>query len=128
MQSGIPTWRYLYNASFPNMGRDGYTSEELGAVHGSDTSMIWGTYPREGATDQQIELSRYLQEAWADFVKDPSGKGPGWELVTLEGDNIACVGCNGTIEAMVLESADVDSRCALYEPFFSTVKTPFIKG
>ncbi|GKT47427.1 liver carboxylesterase 4 [Colletotrichum spaethianum] len=127
-KSGIPTWRYYYNASFTNLAPEGYTSEELGASHGSDTSMIWGTYPREGATDRQKGLSRYLQAIWASFVKDPVKMGPGWEEVSAEGNNIACIGCDEVADDMtLLESATVDGRCTIYNSFFDKVKTPFVK-
>nr|XP_036588618.1 para-nitrobenzyl esterase [Colletotrichum truncatum]KAF6799991.1 para-nitrobenzyl esterase [Colletotrichum truncatum] len=125
-QSEIPTWRYFYNASFPNLAAEGYTSEELGASHGSDTSMILGTYPREGATTWQVELSRQVQRLWGNFVKDPSGAGPGWNRVDAGGNNIACVGCAAGEKPIILESATIDSRCAIYEPFFGRVKTPFV--
>ncbi|KAJ0168319.1 Liver carboxylesterase 1 [Colletotrichum tanaceti] len=128
-QSDIPTWRYYYNASFPNLAAAGYTSEQLGASHGSDTRMIWGTYPREGATDREISLSRYLQAIWAGFVKDPFRNGPGWEKVDVDGNNIACIGCVGNETMSLINSATVDGRCALYAPFFDNhkVKTPFLK-
>ncbi|KAH9233385.1 hypothetical protein K456DRAFT_1838338 [Colletotrichum gloeosporioides 23] len=128
-QSNIPTWRYFYNASFPNLAAEGYTSDELGASHGTDTAMIWGTYPQEGATDYQRELSRYLQKLWAGFIKDPSGKGPGWERVDADGSNIACIGCTGEVgELNLIASATIDGWCPTYEPFFGRVKTPFVKA
>ncbi|TEA19401.1 Carboxylesterase 5A [Colletotrichum sidae] len=127
-QMGIPTWRYFYNASFPNLAPPGYSSEELGASHGSDTAMIWGTYPLAGATEQQARLSKALQVLWSSFVKDPSGTGPGWERVDANGDNIACVGCGGDDSTSLLNSAAVDGRCAIYEPYFGRVRTPFVKS
>ncbi|WYZ35436.1 hypothetical protein EsH8_X_000083 [Colletotrichum jinshuiense] len=126
-QSEIPTWRYFYNSSFPNLAATGYTSDELGASHGSDTSMIWGTYPQEGATENQRQRSRQLQTIWAGFIKDPSGQGPGWEKVDTDGNNIACIGCLGGGELDVIPSAVVDGWCPTYEPFFGRVKTPFVK-
>ncbi|TDZ14798.1 Carboxylesterase 5A [Colletotrichum orbiculare MAFF 240422] len=126
-QMGIPTWRYFYNASFPNLAPPGYSSEELGASHGSDTAMIWGTYPLAGATEQQARLSKALQVLWSSFVKDPSGTGPGWERVDANGDNIACVGCGGDDSTSLLNSEAVDGRCAIYEPYFGRVRTPFVK-
>ncbi|KZL71621.1 para-nitrobenzyl esterase [Colletotrichum tofieldiae] len=126
-KSGIPTWRYYYNASFPNLAPEGYTSEELGASHGSDTSMIWGTYPRERATDRQVGMSRYLQAIWAGFVKNPSKNGTGWEEVSVEGNNIACIGCEDAKDMIIIESATVDGHCTIYSSFFDKVKTPFVK-
>ncbi|KAF9869317.1 hypothetical protein CkaCkLH20_13234 [Colletotrichum karsti] len=125
-QTDIPTWRYFYNASYPNLAASGYTSDELGASHGTDTAMIWGTYPRDGAVEGQAEMSRYLQKAWGSFVKDPSGKGPNWEKVDSEGNNIACIGCGGEIGPVIVPSAALDGFCPVYEPYFSRVKTPFV--
>ncbi|OLN81228.1 Carboxylesterase 5A [Colletotrichum chlorophyti] len=126
-RTNIPTWRYFYNASFPNLAAEGYTSEELLSSHGSDTVMIWGTYPKEGATDRQIRLSRYLQSVWAGFVKNPSGTGPGWREVDVDGHNIACIGCGGDDEAVPIASPTIDGRCPLYAPYFDQVKTPFVR-
>ncbi|KAG6004820.1 hypothetical protein E4U21_000776 [Claviceps maximensis] len=71
---GIKTWRYYFNASFPNTQILGHSS----AWHSSEIGLIFGTYPKEGATPFQARLSWSMQTAWADFIKDPQ-RGPGWE-------------------------------------------------
>ncbi|KAG5933384.1 hypothetical protein E4U60_004502 [Claviceps pazoutovae] len=69
----IQTWRYYFEASFPNTE----IFDHSGAWHSSEIRLIFGTYPREGATALQVDLSRRMQTAWANFIKDPQ-KGPGW--------------------------------------------------
>jgi carboxylesterase type B len=62
---GIPTWRYLFNASLPG-GRL--------AGHGSDVGFVFGS---SQSTDVNRILSRRIQGAWASFAKNPA-VGPGW--------------------------------------------------
>ncbi|KAG6266966.1 hypothetical protein E4U47_005504 [Claviceps purpurea] len=69
----IQTWRYYFEASFPNTE----IFDHSGAWHSSEIRLIFGTYPKEGATALQVDLSRRMQTAWANFIKDPQ-KGPGW--------------------------------------------------
>jgi cholinesterase len=127
-KSKLPTWRYFYNATFPNIFVSGYTAEELGPCHVSDLGIIWGTYPADGATAEEVELSRSIQAAWARFVKDPWGEGPGWAQVNGDGNNIACLGCNGSTEVKIMDSSVVDSRCQLYTSMslFEKSTTPFL--
>lgn len=73
----IPTWRYYFNASFTNT--QGYPN--LGVYHSSEISIVFGTYPKENATTQEVALSHAMQSAWARFAKNPMG-GPGWNEVS----------------------------------------------
>lgn len=120
----MPTWRYYYNDSFPNIRPDGYP-DDLGSYHTSDLSLIWGTYPSEGATEREAELSAVIQAAWAGFVRDPWGSGPGWEKVNDTHDNLACFGCGGGTEATIIDDEAVDVRCPYYEGVYPTVTTPY---
>lgn len=99
----IPTWRYLYNASFPNSE----IFEGSGSYHGSDLDMVFGTYDKKNATPFQKVLSRDMQEAWARFVKYPKG-GPGWDPAPKIG---VLGGSAGDETLEVVESARVDFRC-----------------
>lgn len=107
---GIDSWRYFYNASFPN-------SEIFpgsGAYHTAELAPLWGTFEREGATELQMEVSNALQTAWTDFAKDPTS-GPGWEAVPEVGVFGGPVPGEafGTVENKVL-----DSRCFLYNSYY----------
>ncbi|KAF2428248.1 alpha/beta-hydrolase, partial [Tothia fuscella] len=71
-ESGYPTWRYLFNASFPNIEN----STRAGAYHGSEIQYVFGNLPAN-ATSDEISLSNNMQEVWARFAKNPT-EGLGW--------------------------------------------------
>ncbi|KAF2793174.1 alpha/beta-hydrolase [Melanomma pulvis-pyrius CBS 109.77] len=74
--AGIPSWRFYFNASFPNT----QTFPGEGVYHSSEIKIIFGTYPAVNATAQQYALHNYMRGAWAKFARDPSA-GPGWNAV-----------------------------------------------
>ena len=144
---GIPSWRYYFNASFPNT----QIFEGLGVYHSSENSLIFGTYPLANATTQQLALSRFMQGAWARFAKNPFG-GPGWNVVstgvsgqvligasdqapggyyggsdgrTLLGDwNVAVLGNAGNVLSSgvtVMPQAQIDARCAVFAPVYKAM-------
>jgi carboxylesterase type B len=122
VQEKIPTWRYYFNATIPNMQPEGYPT--LGAFHGAELDMIWGTYPTVNATDQQIALSAFMQTAWATFAKDPNG-GPGWKASDgTSGDEVACLGCEGSSGLEMIAASVIDPRCSQYAPLL-TASTPY---
>lgn len=113
---GINTWRYYFNASFPNSE----LFEGSGAYHSAEINLIFGTYPEKGATEAQIELSKAMQKIWADFAKDPS-QGPGWSAaleigIFGSGDSCEAGKLVGMIDANVL-----DQRCELYRDLYDAV-------
>jgi carboxylesterase type B len=110
--SGIPAWRYWYNATFPNLdfSWDG-GKLDLGVFHGSEITLVFGTFPRNGATKEQMELSQNMQKAWADFAKNPI-KGPGWK-----GYPSVNVFGSGAKERAVDASA-LDTHCDLYREVY----------
>lgn len=90
-----PVWRYQYDGVFPDISY----FPDAGAFQTSEIPSVWGTYPLADVygkvTANQIALSKYMQGAWANFAKNPTG-GPGWpklgsnggvELGELGGDN-----------------------------------------
>lgn len=117
-QAKVPTWRYLFNATFPNTQL--FPGE--GVYHSSEIVEVFGTYPVSGATPFEKSLSQYMQKAWADFAKNPTG-GPGWAAWP----NVAVLGGS---DGMTLESnamagvSGVDVRCALYQPVYEAVGIP----
>lgn len=61
-------------------------------------------------------MSRFLQESWGSFIKDPS-KGPGWPALgsTGEMEDVAIIGSGSNLDAATLgKSSDVDKKCAMF--------------
>lgn len=123
-EADIPTWRYLYDASFPNT--------ELfpgsGAYHTAEISTLFGTFPAKGVTAFQLKLSRYMQKAWADFAKNPAG-GPGWSQVpqvAVLGDGARPGASDEGREVVALKSqGQVDPNCGFYRLLYAIVE-PFV--
>lgn len=116
--AGIPSWRYYFDASFANAQL--YPGD--GAYHSSEISLVYGTYPRAGATPYQAEVSTAMQRAWASFAKDPA-RGPGWRPapeVAVFGAGVRPGGDDGAGKpAMTLEDpARIDRRCFLFKGIY----------
>jgi carboxylesterase type B len=107
--TGLPTWRYFFNATFPNMQPNNLP--DLGAFHGSEVPLVFGTFPIAGATEEQIKVSRIMQKAWADFAKNPA-QGPGW----AEYSKVNMIGPGANEQAV--EASSLDLKCYLYEPIY----------
>jgi carboxylesterase type B len=110
--AGFPTWRYLFNASFPNT----QLFPDAGVYHSSEISEIFGTYPRGDVTTKQETLSQYMQKAWADFAKDPM-TGPGWKAMP----NVALLGDLDKEMEQDIASTKLDKLCDLYNPIYSVL-------
>ncbi|KAL3462480.1 putative carboxylesterase hlo [Aspergillus heterothallicus] len=112
-RAGLDSWRFYYNASFPNTD----FIPGIGAYHASEVSSFFGTYRQEAATPFQAEVSSTLQAAYANFAKNPSA-GPGWPQVPTVG-----IFGNGVrpgikeegLQALTTISSNIlDVRCPLY--------------
>ena len=135
--AGFPTWRYYYNASIPNINPTaalaalGLPTLNLEAFHSSEIALVFGTYPTTGETAQEVALSKYMQTAWANFAKDPSGKGPGWPSYgSSKGVNavgLADLGADGSVGSVMIPEYDVDFRCPLYTAIYAAVTVPAFK-
>ncbi|KFY89545.1 hypothetical protein V500_05616 [Pseudogymnoascus sp. VKM F-4518 (FW-2643)] len=126
-QSGLPAWRYYHNISFPNiyLNDDPNTYPKFGSFHTADLGLIWGNYPTENATLIEVGLSKTIQAAWAGFVKDPWGEGPGWDRVDENGNGLACFGCDGGTSVTLIDEPHVDARCPYYDLLYDATKTPY---
>ena len=83
--TGIPTWRYYFNATFSNT----QPLPGLGAFHASEIPLVFRTYPQTNTTTQEYALAQSLQSTWARFAKNPFA-GPGWnEVGTGAGANVS---------------------------------------
>lgn len=125
--AGYPTWRYYFNASFP----DTQAYPGLLAYHSSEIPMVFRSYPDVNVTAQEFALSSFMQVAWAKFAKDPLG-GPGWNAVGSASQFYGAaadrdVGDLGNrLDAAssgvtVIRENEIDSRCYLYEPLYQAV-------
>ncbi|KAJ3494779.1 hypothetical protein NLG97_g3854 [Lecanicillium saksenae] len=117
----IPTWRYYYNASFPN-------TEIVpgdGAYHSAEIAPIFGTYPRKGATPFQGETSRAMQKIWADFAKNPK-EGPGWprapSIQVLGGGARPGQSDEGRSVSVTVPASEVDARCGMYSSVYDAIQ------
>ncbi|KIX01546.1 uncharacterized protein Z518_09272 [Rhinocladiella mackenziei CBS 650.93] len=111
--AGFSTWRYYYNATFPNVNLTGLP--DAGVFHSSEISIVFGTYSRTNATEDERALSQYMQNVWATFAKNPQG-GPGWESVP----GVAALGSNGVLKTMTT-AGKLDTRCPLYRDAYEAV-------
>ncbi|GMG10270.1 unnamed protein product [Aspergillus oryzae] len=114
---GIPSYRYFFNASFPN--NEAFPGS--GAFHAAEIGFVFGTYPKENATQFEHEVSQAMQKAWADFAKDPS-QGPGWgkgPMIGVFGDGVkAGMSDVGKKALVAVDSTIMDRRCELYKPLY----------
>lgn len=109
---GIPTWRYFFNATFPNTN----LFDGAGAYHSSEVKLIFGTYPHRTSTAAQRVLGAKMQKAWADFAKDPEA-GPGW-------DQTPAVGMLNGVTADITtrpEAGDLDKGCGGFKLVYDVV-------
>ena len=84
--------------------------------HTSEIGIVFGTYPQEGSTPTQRELSRTMQKAWADFAKDPDA-GPGWDAIDVEkadARNVAVFTAEKPGGVKLVRQSEIDQRCAFW--------------
>ncbi|KAF7514001.1 hypothetical protein GJ744_006615 [Endocarpon pusillum] len=114
IEAGYPTWRFIFNATFPN--NEAFPNG--GAYHGTQVPLVFGTYPSVNVTAQEAALSSYMQAAWAGFAKNPE-RGPGWNQVgSFDGVDLGLLGQGGSAGVTVMKSAEVDLRCGIYREAF----------
>jgi carboxylesterase type B len=119
----IPTWRYYYNASFPNT----QLFPGSGVSHSAEIGPVFATYDRAGSTPFQGELSRFMQKTWADFAKNPT-QGPGWRTVP----QVAVLGGGarpGQVDSdrrtvSTTDASLLDLRCGLFRAIFDLTAPP----
>ena len=110
--TGIPAWRYLYNATFANTQYKQLPN--LGVYHGSEVVMVFGTYPEADATKEEKQLSREMQKAWADFAKDPMA-GPGWKKYP----NVNVFETSS--QEKIANAETLDARCGVYTEVYEAL-------
>ena len=113
---GHSVWRYEFAGVFPNTQSFPYA----GAYHTSEIPEIFGLYPRAGATQQQIELSQFMQKAWTDFCKDPTA-GPGWSQYGTSPFNVERLGGDGSPGGTAIKASDIDFACPVIIPILERI-------
>ena len=112
---GRTVYRYLYTPAFPNLS----IFPDAGAYHSSEIPQVFGTYPLSNqhgsATQQQIQLSAFMQKTWANFAKNP-GSGAGWPKVGSVGPDLGVLGRDGGSGVTVMSKLEFDYACPIYAP------------
>ncbi|KNG49934.1 liver carboxylesterase 1 precursor [Stemphylium lycopersici] len=112
---GRTVYRYLYTPEFPNLN----IFPNAGAYHSSEIPQVFGTYPLSNqygsATQQQIQLSTFMQKTWANFAKKPRS-GVGWPKVGSFGPDLGVLGRNGDSGVLVRSKLEFDYACPIYAP------------
>lgn len=70
--AGIPTWRYIYKADFPNIALPTDMNE---AWHGAELLPMFGSsedITKQDSTWQERAMGTYMRGAWSAFAHDPS--------------------------------------------------------
>jgi carboxylesterase type B len=120
----IPVYRYQFAGTFPNLN----PVDWVGAYHGIDVPMSFGTYDLvKGlgeSTELEIATSRAMQDHILAFAKDPQS-GPqelGWNPIDANapgGGKLIRFGANGKAVQYV-DADEVDGACqgkGTYNPF-----------
>jgi carboxylesterase 2 len=112
--NGYATYRYRYDASFPTTS----IFANAGAYHTSEIPEVFGTYPLSNqfgtATQQQIQLSGFMQNVWANFAKNADA-GVGWPKIgSALGNELGVLGASGSSGVTVRNTAVADYPCGLY--------------
>ncbi|KAJ5368821.1 Carboxylesterase type B [Penicillium cataractarum] len=114
LEQKVPIWRYLYHGNFTNLSPTSW----LGAYHTGEVPMVFGTYNMSlsetgPASMEEIAASKYIQDAWVAFAKDPQNglHRFGWPQFNFDGDTLINLALNNTSTAIFTSSEAWDSPC-----------------
>ena len=96
--AGLPTWRYIYKAEFPNEALPTSMGE---AWHGAEILPMFGSseeISKQDSTWQERAMGTYLRGAWAAFAHDPTNglNVYGWEQYNNETASLLQLGFDDT--------------------------------
>jgi carboxylesterase type B len=111
---GRTTYRYLFTPVFPSIE----LFPNPGAYHTAEIPEVFGTYPLSSqfgtVTQQQIQLSAFMQKIWANFAKNSAG-GVGWPKVgSGVGRELGVLGKDGSSGVTLRPLLEADYACLLY--------------
>ncbi|KAF9561897.1 carboxylesterase [Agrocybe pediades] len=117
---GLKVWRYRFDLVASNLNSRGV---RVGAFHGEDVRFVMGTWrtivasqPFVPATEEEIEISDLMVQAWTNFIKDPQQgpQIPGWKLFNpKDTTSLAILGKNVS-GADPGDHVEADSSCAYW--------------
>lgn len=118
----IPTWRYIFNASFPNTeiipGDGAYHSAELYPLFAFNRQPV-------AETPFQIETSKEMQKSWADFAKNPAG-GLDWpqapSVQILGGGARPGESDEGRLASKPVAASKADDHCDMYKTVYDAME------
>jgi cholinesterase len=119
-QVGVQTYRYYYNASFPNS----QIFDDAGVYHRSEVGMVLGSYSLTNDTVWQQALSRYLGNTWAHFAKNKfKAWAPGPNAMAVFGGGVRAedgTRASGSYIVPLNRTAidELDRRCSMYQSFY----------
>ncbi|KAL0577491.1 hypothetical protein V5O48_004476, partial [Marasmius crinis-equi] len=96
VQAGIRNvFRYTYGAVFPDL----QLFPDAGAWHSSELELIFGTFNRTTSSESKATLSKSLQTAIANFIKDPThSPAPNWNQYDPNGRTLAELSFDGNVD------------------------------
>lgn len=114
-------YRYTYGATFADL----QPFPNLGAYHGSELQVVFGTFNASTATAEEAKLSQSLQTAFANFVKDPKGACPAPNWLTYKANaslpTLAKIAYHGNVQlgdfVDPVDPNTMDGPCQEWDPF-----------
>ncbi|KAK7182507.1 hypothetical protein DPSP01_010666 [Paraphaeosphaeria sporulosa] len=106
---GVHVWRIRYFGQWPNLNPFNW----LGAYHSADIPMVFGTSDLRGPdTELEKATSKYYQDAWIAFAKDPVNGlvKYGWPKYDPNAETLVKLG-NGTAKAVFAKGNLFDAGC-----------------
>jgi cholinesterase len=111
-QAGLATYRYQYAGNFTNVS----PAPWLGAYHGAELPMLFGTHPnfRGESTQAEYETSHVMQDSWLAFAKNGPGglESTGWkEYASVDEASVREFGAGG-VPARDVSLAGMVAKCS----------------
>lgn len=114
----VPTYRYLFNASFPSTrinDPERWPLKYQGAWHSSDIKIVFDT-ATGNVTKEQRQLTDTMRAAWARFAKNPwNPPVDEWKTVGSQDEGVMSFGTNGAGEWGMVK--DTVGKCGSWREY-----------